>query len=135
MINSGNYAGAEHVLYKNGFLQGAVQALARYEEFKTKQGKRRMKAGREVEIGEGALSKIFSKYIAKGTPHEVKLSGGLYNNRDQKVFQQFGAFPDEKAAQEFVRRNNIQDPMIDPIQKSTVDPQLKLKFEELLSKF
>ena len=135
MINSGNYAGAEHVLYKNGFLQGAVQALARYEEFKTKQGKRRMKAGREIEIGEGALSKIFSKYIAKGTPDEVKLSGGLYNNRDQKVFQQFGAFPDEKAAQEFVRRNNIQDPMIDPIQKSTVDPQLKLKFEELLSKF
>jgi len=135
MINSGNYAGAEHVLYKNGFLQGAVQALARYEEFKAKQGKRRMKAGREVDIGEGALSKIFSKYIAKGTPDEVKLSGGLYNNRDQKVFQQFGAFPDEKAAQEFVRRNNIQDPMIDPIQKSTVDPQLKLKFEELLSKF
>lgn len=52
MINSGNYSGAEHVLYKNGFLQGAVQALARYEEFKTKQGNRRMKAGREVELGE-----------------------------------------------------------------------------------
>ena len=72
MINSGNYSGAEHVLYKNGFLQGAVQALARYEEFKAKQGKRRMKAGREVEIGE---------------------------------------------------------------QGTTTDPQLKSKFEELLSKF
>jgi hypothetical protein len=135
MINSGNYSGAEHVLYKNGFLQGAVQALARYEEFKAKQGKRRMKAGREVEIGEGALSKIFSKYIAKGAPSEVKLSGGLYNNRDQKVFQQFGTFPDEKAAQEFIGRHNIQDPMIDLVKKSSVDPQLKLKFEELLSKF
>ena len=56
MINSGNYSGAEHVLYKNGFLQGAVQALARYEEFKAKQGKRRMKAGREVEIGEQGVS-------------------------------------------------------------------------------
>jgi len=135
MINSGNYTGAEHVLYKTGFLQGAVQALARYEEFKAKQGKRRMKAGREVEIGEGPFGKVISKYIAKGLPSEVKLSGGLYNNRDQKVFQQFGVFPDEKAAEEFIRRNNIQDPMIDPIKKTPVDPQLKLKFEELLSKF
>ena len=94
-----------------------------------------MKAGREVDIGEGALSKIFSKYIVKGVPSEVKLSGGLYNNRDQKVFQQFGTFPDEKAAQEFIGRHNIQDPMIDLVKKSSVDPQLKLKFEELLSKF
>ena len=52
MINSGNYSGAEHTLYKAGFLQGAVTALARYQEFKDKQGNRRMKAGKEVELGE-----------------------------------------------------------------------------------
>jgi hypothetical protein len=52
MINAGNYTGAEHTLYKAGYLQGAVTALARYEEFKTKQGKRRMKAGKEVDLGE-----------------------------------------------------------------------------------
>jgi hypothetical protein len=51
MINSGNYTGAEHVLYKNGFLQGAVQALARYEEFKQRQGKRPMARGRSVDLG------------------------------------------------------------------------------------
>lgn len=51
MINSGNYTGAEHVLYKNGFLQGAVQALARYEEFKHRQGKRPMARGRGVDLG------------------------------------------------------------------------------------
>jgi len=135
MINSGNYSGAEHTLYKNGYLEGAIKALARYEEFKIKQGKRPIAKGKEIDLGEGPFGKVISKYIAKGLPSEVKLSGGLYNNRDQKVFQQFGVFPDEKAAEEFIRRNNIQDPMIDPIKKTPVDPQLKLKFEELLSKF
>jgi len=135
MINSGNYSGAEHTLYKNGYLEGAIKALARYEEFKIKQGKRPIAKGKEIDLGEGPFGKVISKYISKGLPSEVKLSGGLYNNRDQKVFQQFGVFPDEKAAEEFIRRNNIQDPMIDPIKKTPVDPQLKLKFEELLSKF
>jgi hypothetical protein len=52
MIDAENYSGAEHVLYKNGFLQGAVQALARYEEFKAKQGKRPIARGKEVDLGE-----------------------------------------------------------------------------------
>jgi hypothetical protein len=51
MIKSGNYTGAEHVLYKGGFLEGAVKALARYEEFKHKQGKRPLAKGREVDLG------------------------------------------------------------------------------------
>jgi len=52
MIQSGNYTGAEHTLYKGGFLEGAVKALARYEEFMHKQGKRRIAKGKEVELGE-----------------------------------------------------------------------------------
>jgi hypothetical protein len=55
LINSGNYTGAEHVLYKSGFVEGAVRALARYEEFKIKQGKRPMAKGKEVEIGESEI--------------------------------------------------------------------------------
>ena len=55
LINSGNYTGAEHVVYKSGFLEGAIKALARYEEFKTKQGKRPMAKGKEVEIGESEI--------------------------------------------------------------------------------
>ena len=127
-------------LSKGGMFMGLEQNLEQIRHGISELAAKRKKGGVQSrgispDIGEGAISKLISKYVVKGTPHEVKLSGGLYNNRDQKVFQQFGAFPDEKAAQEFVRRNNIQDPMIDPIQKSTVDPQLKLKFEELLSKF
>jgi len=51
MIESGNYQGAEHVLYKNGYLEGAVRALARYEEFRVKQGRRKLARGREVDLG------------------------------------------------------------------------------------
>ena len=51
MIKSGNYTGAEHVLYKGGFLEGAVKALARYQEFKHKQGRRPLARGREVDLG------------------------------------------------------------------------------------
>jgi hypothetical protein len=51
MIKSGNYTGAEHTVYKNGFLEGAIRALARYEEFKQKQGRRPLARGREVELG------------------------------------------------------------------------------------
>ena len=70
MINSGNYTGAEHVLYKNGFLEGAVKALARYEEFKTKQGKRPLAKGKELEIGESVMPAIKAKNPT--TPKVVK---------------------------------------------------------------
>ena len=51
MIRAGNYTNAEHVLYKGGFLEGAVRALARYEEFKHKQGRRPLARGREIDLG------------------------------------------------------------------------------------
>jgi hypothetical protein len=52
MIKTGNYRGAEHTVYANGFLEGAIRALARYEEFRQKQGRRPLARGREVELGE-----------------------------------------------------------------------------------
>ena len=52
MLKSGNYRGAEHVLYKAGAMQSKVQALARLEDFRQKQGRRPVAQGREIDIGE-----------------------------------------------------------------------------------
>jgi glycerol-3-phosphate cytidylyltransferase-like family protein len=52
MIKSGNYSGAEHLLYNNGAVKAKVQALARLQDFKTKQGRKPIARGREIEIGE-----------------------------------------------------------------------------------
>jgi len=52
MLKSGNYRGAEHVLYKAGAMQSKLQALARLEDFRQKQGRRPVARGREIDIGE-----------------------------------------------------------------------------------
>jgi len=52
MLKVGNYRGVEYLLYKGGAMQSKVQALARLEEFKQKQGRRPIAKGREIEIGE-----------------------------------------------------------------------------------
>jgi len=53
MLKVGNYRGVEHLLYKGGAMQSKVQALARLEDFSTKQGRRPIAKGREIDIGEG----------------------------------------------------------------------------------
>ena len=52
MLKSGNYRGVEYNLYKAGAMQSKVQALARLEDFKQKQGRRPIAQGREIDIGE-----------------------------------------------------------------------------------
>jgi hypothetical protein len=52
MLKSGNYRGAEHLLYKAGAMQSKLQALARLEDFRQKQGRRPVARGREIDIGE-----------------------------------------------------------------------------------
>jgi hypothetical protein len=52
MLKVGNYRGVEHLLYKAGAMQAKVQALARLEDFSTKQGRRPVAQGREIDIGE-----------------------------------------------------------------------------------
>jgi hypothetical protein len=52
LLKAGNYRGVEHLLYKGGAMQSKVQALARFEDFKQKQGNRPIAKGREIEIGE-----------------------------------------------------------------------------------
>jgi hypothetical protein len=51
-LKSGNYKGAEHLLYKGGVVQSKVQALARLEDFNQRQGRRPIAKGREIDIGE-----------------------------------------------------------------------------------
>ena len=52
MLKAGNYRGVEHLLYKAGAVQSKVQALARLDDFKQKQGNRPIARGREIDIGE-----------------------------------------------------------------------------------
>ena len=52
MLKVGNYRGVEHLLYKGGAMQAKVQALARLEDFSTKQGRRPIARGKEINIGE-----------------------------------------------------------------------------------
>jgi len=52
MLKVGNYRGVEYNLYKGGAMQSKVQALARLEDFNTKQGRRPIARGREIDIGE-----------------------------------------------------------------------------------
>lgn len=52
MLKSGNYRGVEYNLYKSGAMQSKIQALARLEDFKTKQGRRPIARGKEIDIGE-----------------------------------------------------------------------------------
>jgi hypothetical protein len=127
MINSGNYSGAEHVLYKNGFLQGAVQALARYEEFKAKQGKRRMKAGREVEIGEQGVAEMDKSQTPPGRDGSTDSDAGK---------KEYTAKPISKEKMTKDAGRMLNRAFKDSHKKDVMaDPQLKSKFEELLSKF
>lgn len=52
MLKYGNYRGVEYSLYKAGSMQAKVEALARFEDFKQKQGRRPIARGREIDIGE-----------------------------------------------------------------------------------
>lgn len=48
----GRYRNIEHLLYKNGAMEAKIRALARFEDFKEKQGRRPVAKGREIDIGE-----------------------------------------------------------------------------------
>jgi hypothetical protein len=52
MLKHGNYRGVEYSLYKAGSMRAKIEALARFEEFKQKQGRRPIARGREIDIGE-----------------------------------------------------------------------------------
>lgn len=50
-LKYGNYENIEYVLYKAGAMEAKIRALAQYNRFKEKQGKRPIGRGREIDIG------------------------------------------------------------------------------------
>ena len=50
-LKYGNYENIEYVLYKAGAMEAKIKALAQYNRFKEKQGKRPLARGREIDIG------------------------------------------------------------------------------------
>ena len=50
MVKGKNYTGLQYVLYKGGVVKGLVDALAEYERFMQKQGRRPIARGREIDM-------------------------------------------------------------------------------------
>lgn len=50
MVKNKNYSGLHHVLYKAGVVENLVRALAEYEAFQKKQGRRPLARGREIDL-------------------------------------------------------------------------------------
>lgn len=51
-IRNRDYRGVEWLLYNSGAIKAKVEALARLQEFQTRQGRRPIGKGREIDIGE-----------------------------------------------------------------------------------
>jgi hypothetical protein len=52
MVKNKNYTGLQYVLYQGGVVKGMVDALAQYERFMEKQGRRPMARGREIDMSQ-----------------------------------------------------------------------------------
>jgi hypothetical protein len=52
MVKNKNYTGLQYVLYQGGVVKGMVDALAQYERFMEKQGRKPIARGREVDMGQ-----------------------------------------------------------------------------------
>jgi hypothetical protein len=52
MVKNKNYTGLQYVLYQGGVVKGMVDALAQYEKFMEKQGRRPIARGREVDMSQ-----------------------------------------------------------------------------------
>lgn len=69
-VKNEDFAGAEHILFKSGTFKAKLSALARYDEFKTKNGKRKIAQGKEIDLGEG-ISESEMKYQALSMAKEL----------------------------------------------------------------
>ena len=55
MVKNKNYTGLQYVLYQGGVVKGLVDALAQYEKFMQKQGRRPIARGREIDLDQDYL--------------------------------------------------------------------------------
>ena len=65
MVKGKNYSGLQYVLYKGGVVKGLVDALAEYEAFMSKQGRRPIARGREIDMSQIAVNEN-PDYIEEG---------------------------------------------------------------------
>ena len=65
MVKGKNYSGLQYVLYHGGVVKGLVDALAEYERFMQKQGRRPIARGREIDLSKVALDEN-PDYIEEG---------------------------------------------------------------------
>jgi hypothetical protein len=65
MVKGKNYSGLQYVLYKGGVVKSLVDALAEYEAFMSKQGRRPIARGREIDMGQAPVSEN-PDYIEEG---------------------------------------------------------------------
>jgi len=56
MVKNKNYTGLQYVLYKGGVVKSLVDALAEYEVFMQKQGRRPIARGREIDMGKTGVA-------------------------------------------------------------------------------
>lgn len=55
MVKGKNYSGLQHVLYQGGVVKSLVDALAEYERFMQKQGRRPIARGREIDMSKSGV--------------------------------------------------------------------------------
>jgi hypothetical protein len=65
MVKNKNYTGLQYVLYKGGVVKGLVDALAEYERFMQKQGRRPIARGREIDMTQATVTEN-PDYIEEG---------------------------------------------------------------------
>jgi len=65
MVKGKNYSGLQYVLYQGGVVKGLVDALAEYERFMQKQGRRPIARGREIDMSKTVIDEN-PDYIEEG---------------------------------------------------------------------
>lgn len=65
MVKGKNYSGLQYVLYKGGVVKSLVDALAEYEAFMSKQGRRPIARGREIDMSQAPVNEN-PDYIEEG---------------------------------------------------------------------
>lgn len=61
MLKGGSYSNIEYALYRGGAMQAKIDALAKLEKFKQRQGRRAIARGREIDLGEDYVEEQWSE--------------------------------------------------------------------------
>lgn len=73
MVKGKNYSGLQYALYKGGVVKGLVDALAEYERFMQKQGRRPIARGREIDMSQLNLAeKIRMRMPVEESPDYIE---------------------------------------------------------------